>query len=202
VRDPRLIELKRLAEIDPRLSDGAHRVLALIVSEVYSDPHFLLDSPRRLPWTWFDRIIGLCRDQYYGRMRELVFLGYLAPGPLMGCPPERSYYLTHKGRHLPSLKRLEKPSLDGGEKPSIKGRQIRSIKGRQNTAPLYKLSLREEMNTKAGGAAQSAGAGKTKPPSAATTVAAGAASKKPAANPFAGLTKAFETEAARVKGAK
>ena len=195
MRDPKLIELKRLAEIDPRLSDGAMRVLSLIVTEAYSDPHFLLDSARRLPWTWFNRIMGLCRDQFYGRMRELVFLQYLKPGPLKGCPPERSYFLTFKGRLLPSLKRLEKPSLDYRQNQLIKGREIRSNKGRQNAAPPSKMLPSGRNEHKAGSAAQSAGVG-NEPASPGRKLAAGAARNEAGAPARLNWHAAVEHEAA------
>jgi hypothetical protein len=87
MKDPRLVELKLRAEKDRNLSDGAHRSLALIVSDRYLCREFLAGDEFRLSWSDLSRLHGnLSRSTAERRIDELVSQGYLKRETLKGCP--------------------------------------------------------------------------------------------------------------------
>jgi hypothetical protein len=97
MKDARLIELKLRAERDRKLSDGAARLLALIVSELYVDRGFRPEDEFPLPWSLVARWTGICRRQAWERLQELCKKGYLRFSGLSGCPATNRFVLVLKG---------------------------------------------------------------------------------------------------------
>lgn len=140
MRDPALVEVRLRAQKDRRLSDGAYRLLDLIISDRYLDRHWGVDDEFPLPWSLAARWTGICERQIYERLNRLERLGYLKAGELRGCPPIRHFFLV--------LKSAEKGRINSAEKGGIGSAEKRRINSAEKGGRLISNSLREEKQIK------------------------------------------------------
>lgn len=97
MKDPRLVELKLRAEKDKEFSDGAHRSLALIISQQYVSRD-LADGEFPLPWSLLSYLRGgLSRATAERHIREIIQRGYLKKTSRKGCPGTCWYIFVLRG---------------------------------------------------------------------------------------------------------
>jgi hypothetical protein len=184
VRDTRLVEMKSAAERDNLLTDGEHRVLALVISWIYSDPNRAADHAFPLPWSWVSqRGVKISADQFYRRIESLMFKGWLRFDRLRGCPPRRWFFLCLNCRRSAVIDCRESAGFN-----TAKVRQLITAEKRH----FYNLIPSGRNSEKRESAPQGGGAEATKPSAslrAEIKTAAGAAQERGGRNGAAGAAK-------------
>lgn len=125
MKDPRLYNMKHRAERDKRLSHPAHRLLAVLISDRYTDRNFLADDEFELPWSTARLWIHLERRQSQEYLKELRARGYLFPTGLKGCPARMFYRFAFTEKDC-------RPS--GAENRATSGAENRATRGAENRA--------------------------------------------------------------------
>jgi hypothetical protein len=150
-RDARFVKLKLRAEKDSRLSDGAQRSLALLVSKRYlsREP---ADDEFPLAWSDLANLHGdLSRSTAERRIDEMVQCGYLKQEKLKGCPATWHYRFVFRC--------AKSDASDCGKIHASERAKDDASNCVKNGAHHTSNSLREKNNGKSGvGAAASANA--------------------------------------------
>ena len=132
MKDHRLYNMKHRAERDRRLSHAAHRLLAVLISDRYTAPHFMADDEFPLPWSRVREWISLEEKQCYHYMTELHQLGYLWPVALRGCPPTKFYKFSFTTKDIEFPNSLKNEGIKSIKKEGIKTVKNEGINSLQN----------------------------------------------------------------------
>lgn len=149
MKEKELVSLRLAASADQDLSDGAFRLLDLLISDRYLDRSWSSHMDFPLPWSKAALWLGISKDQIYRRLCELRGRLYLKPGELQGCPPTRRYFLVLKGR--------KSAAFEGRINAAIKTRKNAAINGRESAAPHNNYSFGRVLMEKAPPSGQDGG---------------------------------------------
>ena len=89
MRDARLWQLRLKAERDPRLANASLMIILRVISE-RANSHDAAHEAFPLPWTKVSAWTGITEERNCRHwITKLEKWGYIAIGPLRGCPPTR-----------------------------------------------------------------------------------------------------------------
>ena len=160
MKDHRLYQMKHRAERDKRLSHAAHRLLAVLISDRYTAPHFMADDEFPLPVSTVRRWLQLEKDQSYHWLGELITRGYIRSVALRGCPATKFYKFEFTAKDEQAYSSRENPATGYRENPATSSRKKPATSYRGKPARHISSSLREELLTKEAGKGVAAAPGK------------------------------------------
>lgn len=139
MRDARLIDLRRRALRDPKLSGNAARLISLLVEWVYLEPIGAEDEfPMR--WSLVAKWTGVKNEgPVYQWFSEAESAGYLRRGALKNCPPTRHYFFC--------LNSHQKVGIDSHQKTGNDSHQKRGNDSHQKTGDHISIPFRKELES-------------------------------------------------------
>jgi hypothetical protein len=110
-------QIRTRGERDPKISDGALRLLLRICSHIYTNPRATLDKPFPLPWSMVAVWCFLKDDKSASRrIAELVDEGYLKCDGLRGCPPINHFFLIPNCPARGAIKHPARGAINSGSR--------------------------------------------------------------------------------------
>jgi len=118
MKDARLVRMKLQAEKDRRLTDGAARLVALIVSDRYLSRD-AADKAFPLAWSQVAAWTTIQQRQSYRRLEQLEKAGYLKRAGLKGCPPTNHFVLVFNSAKKGGIDSVKKVRIESAKKGGI-----------------------------------------------------------------------------------